>query len=81
MEGVSLDIIHKYIDFCLSIHLPVNFEQLGIKELNLDALKQGAAFLTNNEFVDTKSLKLDAESLYQNILVAEDIVNSYLNNK
>lgn len=81
MEGVSLDIIHKYIDFCLSINIPVNFEQLGIKELNLEALKAGAEFLTNNEFVDTKSLKLDAESLYQNILVAEEIVNAYLKNK
>lgn len=47
-EGESLAVIHRYIDFCLDINIPINLAQLGLQDVLKAELEEACKSVTMN---------------------------------
>lgn len=72
--------IYEYIDFAMSIGLPVNLEQLGISKVNKEELEK-ASEITANSTTGAASMsgnKFNKDDFWKNMLIADKLVNDYI---
>jgi glycerol dehydrogenase len=78
MANYPLEELYEYIDFCVSIGIPVTFEELGIKNEPVEELIKAAQLAASGPTVAITTAKLTKEDLYKSMLVAESLVTEYL---
>lgn len=77
-ENYPMEEFYEYIDFCISIGLPVTFEELGIKDESKEELMKAAQHAAMGAAAKMASSVITAEDLYGSMLLAENLVNDYL---
>ncbi|MHC1719268.1 MAG: iron-containing alcohol dehydrogenase [Clostridiaceae bacterium] len=76
----DIEEIYKYIDFAMSIGLPVNREQLGIADVSNEELERVAEITANNATgaAAMSGSKFTKDDFWKNILIADKLVNDYI---
>ena len=70
--------LFEYVDFCLSIGIPVNFEQLGIDKIPLDVIKETCKVGPASGTAAGTPTKFTADDFYNNMVLADKIVTEYI---
>ena len=74
LENRSLEEINEVIDFCKSVGLPTNLEQLGIADISKEKLFEVAkASTSETETIHNMPFKVTADDVYAAILVADKL--------
>lgn len=76
-----LDEIYSYVDFCMDIGIPVNFEQLGIQNMSQEELYKRSVESMDSHILKLTRAQLVPEDICMNMLVADKLVSSYLASK
>lgn len=79
MENAPIEEIEELILFCMNVGLPVTLEQMGIKEINPEAIMEVAkASCAEGETIYNMPFEVTAESVYAAILTADALGKEYL---
>jgi len=76
-----LEEIYEYVDFCLSLGIPVTLEDLGIACEPVEKFVEAAKATVNGPNSRLAQRIFTPEELYKNIFMANDLVKSYLASK
>jgi glycerol dehydrogenase len=79
MENSPMKEIEEVIRFCISVGLPVTLSQMGVEEINLDALMEVAKLAcAEGETIYNMPFEVTPESVYAAILTADALGGQYL---
>lgn len=73
--------IFEYVDFCLSIGLPVNFKQLGIDKIPLSEIYETCAVGPKSGTAAMTPAKLTQDDFFNSMVLADKLVTDYLESK
>jgi len=76
-----LDEIYSYVDFCMEIGIPVNFEQLGIQDMSEEELYKRSVESMDSHILHLTRATMVPEDICMNMLVADKLVTAYLASK
>ncbi len=73
------DILFRYVDFCMSIGIPVNFQQLGIENIPMEQLVKVGEISAAGRAARRSVVDYTPEVFYKNMILADKIVTDYIN--
>ncbi|MEI6896802.1 MAG: iron-containing alcohol dehydrogenase, partial [Psychromonas sp.] len=74
LENAPMAEIQEVLAFCKSVGLPTNLHMMGVKELNMDKLREVAtASCVEGETIHNMPFKVTAESVLSAILSAHEL--------
>jgi len=75
----SLEEIHRYIDFCRALDIPVCFDDLGISDVTREQLLEACEYALQGPTAQMFPIKVTAEEIVNVAYEAEKIAKEYLN--